>query len=180
MNKMNFTPFPNLTTKRLALRQVKAEDENEMYILKSDKRIIKYVGYEAKTFEESRQYIHRINGDITKNECILWGIALKNKDKLIGTICFWNISEEDSRAEIGYELMPEYQGKGIMQEAAGAVIKYGFENMKLHSITAFPNPSNLKSVKLLERNNFIKGASFENEACFEQVTYTLTDKDIKS
>jgi len=161
MDKINFTPFPNLTTERLVLRQVKTEDENEFFILKSDKRILEFLDYKAKTFDEARQFLHKINDGIAKNEWILWAITLKNENKLIGTVCLWNINKEHSKAEIGYDLMPNYQGKGIMHEAVAAVVKYGFETMKLHSIVAFPNPNNLKSVKLLERNNFIKGGNFK-------------------
>lgn len=172
MGKLNFTPFPVLTTDVLNLRQVKASDENEFYILKSDKRILKYLGYKAKTFDEARQFLKKINDEISKNVWILWGITFKNNDKLIGTICFWNISSDYSKAEIGYELMPDCQGRGIMQEAMRAVINYGFNNMKLKTIEAFPNPENLKSVRLLERNNFVRGAGFNHDN-FEQVTYTL-------
>lgn len=177
MRGFNFTPFPVLKTENLILRQIKTDDENEFYILKSDKKILKYLGYRAKTFDEARQFLKKINEEISKNVWILWGITLKNEDKLIGSICFWNISSDYSKAEIGYELMPDYQGKGIMQESMMAVINYGFNNMKLKTIEAFPNPENLRSVRLLERNNFIRGASFNHDN-FEQVTYTLENKII--
>lgn len=177
MRGFNFTPFPVLKTENLILRQIKTDDENEFYILKSDKRILKYLGYRAKTFDEARQFLKKINEEISKNVWILWGITLKSEDKLIGSICFWNISSDYSKAEVGYELMPDYQGKGIMQESMMAVINYGFNNMKLKTIEAFPNPENLRSVRLLERNNFIRGASFNHDN-FEQVTYTLENKII--
>jgi [ribosomal protein S5]-alanine N-acetyltransferase len=77
-----------------------------------------------------------------KNEWINWAITLKSTNKLIGLICFWNISKEHSKAEIGYELMANYQGKGIMQEALTTVVEHGFANMKLHLIEAFPNQNN--------------------------------------
>ena len=133
---------------------------DEFFILKSDERLLKFYDAKAKTYEEARQFLHKINDEITKNEWILWGITFKNENKLIGSICFWNISKEQSKAEIGYELMLDQQGKGMMQEAIKAVIEYGFREMKLQLIEAFPNPDNLKSIKLLERNNFMRRASF--------------------
>ena len=182
MSKMNFTPFPNLVTERLNLRQIIIEDLDEFFILKSDERLLKYYDAKAKTYEEARQFFHKLNDGISKNEWIIWGIALKNVNKLIGSICYWNISEEQSKAEIGYELMHDWQGKGIMKEALKVVIEYGFHGMDLQLIEAFPNPKNLKSLKLLERNNFVKGANFietdtSNGKNLERVVYTLKNND---
>jgi len=80
---------------------------------------------------------------------------------LIGTIGFWNILTEHFRAEIGYLLDVDFQGKGIMQEALSKVVEYGFNIMKLHSIEANVNPGNISSTRLLERNNFIKEGYFK-------------------
>lgn len=172
MNEINFTPFPTLMTERLILRQITIEDLNEFFILKSDERLLKNYYAKAKTYEEARQFLHSINDGIDKNEWILWGITAKNENKLIGSICFWNISKEQSKAEIGYEMMFDWHGKGIMAEAVKAVIEYGFESMNLDSIEALPYLNNVKSIKLLERNNFIRGTSFkENDSSEEMVIY---------
>lgn len=161
MSKISFTPFPNLETERLKLRQITVADENEFHILKSNERILKYLNTKPKTLDEARRFLHKLNDEISRDECIIWGITFKNENKLIGSICFWNIIEEQSKAEIGYELMPEYHGKGIMSEAVKAVIEYGFENMKLDLIEALPYSENMKSVGLLERNHFIKRGNFK-------------------
>ena len=172
MNDINFTPFPTLVTERLILRQITTEDLNEFFILKSDERLLKDYYAKAKTYEEARKFIHKINDEISKNQWIDWGIALKNDNKLIGTICLWNISEEQSKAEIGYDLMFEHQGKGIMTEAVKPVIEYGFKSMELNLIEAVPYSNNMKSIKLLERYNFIRGTSFkENDSSEEMVIY---------
>jgi ribosomal-protein-alanine N-acetyltransferase len=174
MGKINFTPFPNLETERLKLRQITTEDLNEFFLLKSDERILRGYNAKAKTYEEAGQFLQRISEEISKNEWINWGITFKGENKLIGSICFWNIVEEQSKAEIGYELMPEYQGKGIMSEAVKAVIEYGFENMRLDWIEAVPYSENMKSARLLERNNFVKGESFkESDSSEIQVMYRL-------
>lgn len=180
----DFSLFPNLTTERLNLRQITVQDMNEFFILKSDERLLKYYDAKAKTYEEARQFLQKISDGISNNEWIVWGIALKDEDKLIGSICFWNICQEQSKAEIGYELMHNWQGKGIMQEAIKAVIEYGFQSMKLQLIEAFPNPNNAKSINLLERNNFIRGANFietdsSNGYILERVIYSLKNKDLE-
>jgi [ribosomal protein S5]-alanine N-acetyltransferase len=132
------------------------QDEQEIFFLRSDERVNKYlVAPIAQNVEEARAFINKINAGIIKNGGAYWGITLKNDNKLIGTICFWNISLEEDKAEIGYVLHPNLQGKGIMQEAIHKVIEYGFEKMKLGSIEAILNPGNLKSIVLLKRNGFV-------------------------
>jgi ribosomal-protein-alanine N-acetyltransferase len=43
MNKMKFSPFPNLSSERLNLRQVVLADENEILVLRSDGRVMKFL-----------------------------------------------------------------------------------------------------------------------------------------
>ncbi|HYG52862.1 MAG TPA: GNAT family protein, partial [Flavobacteriales bacterium] len=71
------------------------------------------------------------------------------------------LHKENYRAELGYMLNKHFHGKGIMLEATAAVIHYGFEIMKLHSIEALINPENHKSAKILERSGFRKEAHFK-------------------
>jgi ribosomal-protein-alanine N-acetyltransferase len=121
--------------------------------------------------KKAKQKLQSINEEIDRNESITWGIALKKSDKLVGTVCFWNISEKNFKAEIGYELLFDYQGKGIMQEAIKPVIRYGFEKMKLACIEAFPIPNHTKSISLLEKNGFIKERTNS-----EMIFFTLKHK----
>jgi len=58
-------------------------------------------------------------------------------------------------------LDPQLQGKGFMQEAMQVVLDHGFRVMKLHSVEANVNPRNIDSIKLLERNHFVKEAHFK-------------------
>lgn len=93
---MNFNPFPYLSTDRLHLRQLSRQDENETFILRSDERVLQYIDIpKAKTIDDAREFIDKINTYVLNNESILWAISLKNNTALIGTICFWNIDKEN-------------------------------------------------------------------------------------
>jgi len=164
---INFNPFPLIETGRLTLRQVQQSDVNGIFFLRSDKKVLKYLDREpAATIEEAALWIQKINDLEKNNNAVTWAITLKPDLTLIGTICFWNITKEHYRAEIGYALNPDHQSKGIMQEAMTAVLDYGFKIMKLHSIEANVNPNNLSSIKLLERNNFIREGYFKENYFF--------------
>lgn len=163
MIKFNFTPFPNLSTERFRLRQLRIEDDNEVFAIRSDENVAEYLDRpKAISIDDARQFIMKINDGIAKNVWIYWAIVPQNDNKLVGTICFWNISEDKSTAEIGFELSPDAQGKGIMQEVLPEIIKYGFEKMNLQAIEGDVDPQNIKSMKLMEKYGFVYVHKLEN------------------
>jgi ribosomal-protein-alanine N-acetyltransferase len=161
MEPFNFNPFPGLQTERLLLRKLVEQDENEIYQLRSDESISKYLTRPlCQSIDEARSFIQRINIGIENNESLYWAISLKNNPSLIGTICLWNISWEHERAEVGFELLPGFQKKGYMQEALTAVLDFVFNSMRLHSIEGVVAPDNRSSIKILEKNHFVREGYF--------------------
>ena len=133
MLQLNFDVFPLLNTERLLLREVSINDADEIFFLRSDKGLLRYLDkHPEKSVEETKIFIERIEENKKNADGVLWGITLKESDKVIGTICYWKMQKQHYRAEIGYVLNQAFHGKGIMQEAMQAVLKYGFEIMKLH------------------------------------------------
>ena len=182
MLTINFTPFPNLETERLLLRRVVKEDINEIFALRSNPETMKYIPrILAKTTEDALDHINMIDTKIENNEGINWAITLKNNSKLIGIIGHFRIKPEHYRAEIGYMLLPEFHGKGIIPEAIKEVVKYGFEIMKLHSIEAIIDPKNNASARVLEKSGFVKEAHLKENEYYEgrfldTVIYSLLNK----
>jgi len=155
MIDISFTPFPFLTTENYALRNLMPEDAQEIFALRSSDEINKYLDRpKANTLDDAQSFITKIINGIAENEAIFWVVTPKGGTRFLGSICLWKISREDAKAEIGYELLPENHGKGIMQEVIPRVIQFGFEEMTLQTIEAELSPRNLKSVRLLEKNNF--------------------------
>jgi ribosomal-protein-alanine N-acetyltransferase len=179
MLHLNFNPFPTLTSERLLLREVVPNDVNEIFFLRSNKTVLKFINMPLATAtEQAAQWIERITVAHKNNISINWGISLKEDSKIIGNICFWNISPEKDQAEIGYTLRPEFHGKGIMQETFTKVLEYGFDVMKLRRIEAYTSPHNSRSTALLERNNFIREKVIleedgSGEKRFENAIYVL-------
>ena len=165
--EINFNPFPTLTTERLLLRKLSIYDANEIYFLRSDERVNKYIDRpRAASLEDAYNFINKINHDIENNECIDWAITFKDDSELIGSICLWNFAIEENKTEVGYELLPDFQRKGIAQEALSAVINFGFEVMKLKTIEAYTHKENLQSTKLLEKFNFKRDLVAESKIDF--------------
>ena len=168
MPELNFSPFPELKTNRLLLRKMKVTDAPELLFLRSDEKVMQYIGREkTKTVEEAEGFIEKINVSVDANESIMWAIALLNDpDTMIGTICYWNILKDHYRAEVGYILHPNHWNKGMMKEALQTVIDFGFTKMNLHSIEGHINPGNVVSGILLEKCGFTREAYFKENFCF--------------
>lgn len=184
MLEINFEPFPILETTQLILRRVTNDDVNEVFELRSNPEIMKYIPRPlVKTNEEALDHIALIDSKIENNEGINWAITLKGNPKLIGIIGHYRIKPEHFRAEIGYVLLPEYHGKGIITEAIKCAVDYGFNVMGLHSIEAIIDPRNSASEKALQKNGFKKEAHLlENEfydgVFLDTVIYSLLKKNV--
>ncbi len=111
--------------------------------------------------------ISRIDDIIHANDGINWCIALKGETQMIGTISYHRVEKEYYRAEIGYILNSDYWKKGIISEAAAAIIDYGFNTMKLHSIEAQIDPRNKGSEEILKKFNFVKEAYYIENYFYE-------------
>ncbi|MGZ3821438.1 MAG: GNAT family N-acetyltransferase [Mucilaginibacter sp.] len=157
MIEINPSSFPELRTSRLVLRPFCIDDAKEIFMLRSDDRVNEFVDRaRATTIDDALQFINMILNAQNNGESILWAITLHDDPKLIGTILYWNIVKEKDEAEVGYELLPQYHGKGIMQEALSKVIEFGFEILGLKTIVADPKAGNERSIKLLEKCGFVK------------------------
>jgi [ribosomal protein S5]-alanine N-acetyltransferase len=151
-----FTPFPILTTERLTLRQLLINDEEGIFTLRSDNEINKYLDRPlSNTIEDARNFIHKVNENITKNISLYWAITLSDSNTVVGTICLYGFLDENESCEIGYELLTNFQGQGIMKEAAEKVIDHAFNTIKVQKMGAFFHRDNQRSINLLEKLLFI-------------------------
>ena len=161
MNVFSFLPFQNLESDRLILRQLTVNDVDEVFALRSNADTMKYIPRPlAITSDEALAHIKTIQQKIETNEGINWAITLRGNDKLIGIAGHYRIKWEHFRSEIGYMLLPEFDGQGIVTEVVKLLVDYGFNEMKMHSLEAVIDPRNIASARVLEKNNFIKEAHF--------------------
>ncbi|MDP2900504.1 MAG: GNAT family protein [Candidatus Bathyarchaeota archaeon] len=79
---------------------------------------------------------------------------LRETGEPVGTIGLYSYSEGNRRAEMGYDLLSEHWGGGLMTEAVEEVLRYGFEELNLNRVEATTEPENAASVRVLERAGF--------------------------
>jgi ribosomal-protein-alanine N-acetyltransferase len=154
--------FPEIETKRLKLRALVADDDAFIYKLRSHPDTFKYVDIVPyQDIQRAQRFIAAVQKDIETNEAFFWGIVNKESDEMVGTICLWNFEPQEGakvaagvKAELGYEVHPDYQGKGFAKEAIGGVIEYARAFSQLKTIDAITHKDNIPSIKVLERYAF--------------------------
>lgn len=152
---MNFPPFSILQTQRLNLRRTLKIDLEDILFLRSDQTVNKYIERSpAKTLKDTEDFFNKISNGFDKGKNINWTITFKDDDRMIGSICLWNFSEDKKIGEVGYDLKPQFHGQGIMTEALKTILNFGFEQLGLEKIEAFTHFQNESSNRVLIKNNF--------------------------
>lgn len=171
MHKNNFL---EITTERLFLRRLKQSDWEMISYLRSDKGVNKFVKRpNADSKEKALEFISKTNKGIDDQNLYYWTITEKNSPEMIGSICLWNLSKDRKTAEVGYDLSPKFQGKGIMNESLRSILEFGFKNLNLDFIEAYTQKNNESSKKLLERNGFILIPDKKDEDNHENIIYEI-------
>lgn len=148
--------LPILKTKRLILNQVKLSDVEEVFFSRSNAELMQYIKREPYTEKQQAvDFIEMIMKQVEDNVSVNWALRSSENGKMMGSICIWNFSEDRKTGELGYDLLPDFQGKGFMDEAVKAVINFGFNELNLTQIEAFTSQYNEASKALLLKNNFV-------------------------
>lgn len=167
LNDKVFETFPELRTDRLLLREIKEQDGNAIFKMRSNGRVNRFIPRPAMEEPQSgKELAVKTAEAFYRREVIGWAGLLRGKGDIIGTCGFNTIDFYNLRAEIGGELDIDYWGKHIALEAVGAIIDFGFRELGLKSIEAKVSPENRGSVHLLEYFGFEKEAHYKNRVYF--------------
>ena len=82
----------------------------------------------------------------------VWFICLKSGET-VGDLCFKGISPERA-TEIGYGILPEYEGKGYATEAVAAAVQWAFSQAEIDAVEAETDIENIASQRVLEKVGF--------------------------
>ncbi|MCE7040517.1 GNAT family N-acetyltransferase [Dyadobacter sp. CY312] len=146
--------FPTIKTDRLLLRQFVDGDLENVYTGLSNPDVIKYYGVSFDSLEATREQMVWF-ADLEKKETgIWWAVCSSDKNTFYGGIGFNNLCKEHRKAEIGFWLLPEFWGKGILKEAMPLVLNHAFTFHGLHRIEAFVESENQNCKIYLNKMSF--------------------------
>jgi [ribosomal protein S5]-alanine N-acetyltransferase len=150
--------FPTLETERLILRELVKEDAADLFSYFSKQEVMRYYGQEAfSSMGQVETIIRHFSDSYQNNRGIRWGIQRKGSKHVIGTLGLNNLVMSHKRAEIGYEIHPDYWRNGYTSEAVERVVSYALEELGLNRVGALIYMENDAS------NNLIKKLGFQHE-----------------
>jgi ribosomal-protein-alanine N-acetyltransferase len=151
LNK-RFLEKKQIETARLILRRICRTDAEDMFAYASLPCVTRYLTWqEHPDILHTKRYLAYLDTRYRVGQFFDFAIVLRDSGRMIGTIGFVSFDENNSIGEVGYVLHPDFWNQGIMTEALGALIRFGFEELSLHRIEATYMPENLASRRVMEK-----------------------------
>ncbi|MFQ6020265.1 MAG: GNAT family N-acetyltransferase, partial [Dehalococcoidia bacterium] len=142
-----------ITTTRLVLREFVTDDWPDVLAYQRDPRYLRLYAWTNRTEAEVRDLVQMFldqQADRPRRKFQL-AITLSDSGRLIGNCGLRRKPENDWEADIGFELAPEYWGRGYATEAALAIVDFGFRELGLHRISSWCIADNAASARVLEK-----------------------------
>ena len=106
--------------------------------------------------ETQQAQIRAAEEDAQRGLCARFIAFIEGSRDIVASVNLWNIRRGAIHcAIIGYSVDARYEGQGYATEAAGAVIRYAFEELNLHRLETSYQPTNERSGRVLRKLGFV-------------------------
>ncbi|MET1081137.1 MAG: GNAT family protein [Pseudomonas sp.] len=148
--------FPIFETARFRLREIQQADIEVVYLALSDPRVIAHYGVSCDSLEATQLQMDWFRELHEQQEGLWWGICRPEAPhSLLGACGFNDWERAHRRVELGYWLLPDHWGQGIIAECLVPVIVHAFTRMAVHRVEAVVEPDNRASARVLEKLGFV-------------------------
>ncbi|PLS17012.1 GNAT family N-acetyltransferase [Bacillus sp. M6-12] len=166
-----------IETDRLTIREFQPQDWKRVYEYTSNSLVMEYIPEGLFTEEDAMEFVKKNTGSKAEK----FPVILHKEDCLIGHIVFHKYFGEHTY-EIGWVFHPDFYNRGYASEAAYAVLKYAFEQLKVHRVIATCQPENTGSYRVMEkigmrREGFFKKCIPQGEKWRDEYYYAILDEE---
>jgi ribosomal-protein-alanine N-acetyltransferase len=143
-----------IKTSRLLLRPFVETDIENVFKGLSHPKIIKHYGISFDSLEATKEQMTWF-ANLEKNEAGAWFAVCSLDNKIFyGAGGLNDLNKEHQKAEVGFWLLPDFWGQGIMQEAMPRICAFGFDRLGLHRIEGFVEEENDNCKKAMAKLDF--------------------------
>lgn len=144
--------YKEFKTERLIIKPTSEQDTELIYELMNSPKFIKYVGdRKIGSIEDAEKYIQvKMLPQLKNLGYSNYTIVRKSDNQKIGTCGLYD-REGLEGIDIGFGLLPEYEGYGYAYESVKRLKKAAFEDFDITEINAIATKNNTSSHKLLEK-----------------------------
>jgi RimJ/RimL family protein N-acetyltransferase len=166
---MSEAAFTQIESERLRIRRFKDSDLVPFMAYRNDPEVAHYQSWDSCDEQEARAFIREAGSAQPGVPGEWFGFTIESKETqdLIGECALRVDEEEPYRAEIGFTLAREHQGKGFASEAISRLLDYAFNALGLHRVVAIADCRNVPSVALLERVGMRREGQFLENVWFK-------------
>ena len=159
-----------ILTERLCLRAYREDDLENMFRLRSNPDVVKFLYGEPMIREEAPEALARhmtaprfdADGDELK-----LAVERRSDGAYLGNLKLQILSIEHLQGEIGYVFDPLYHGKGYAREAATAALDLGFRHFGMRRISGHCDARNTASWRLMQKLGMRREAHFRESEFFK-------------
>lgn len=139
-------------TERLTLKPVSTDDVELIYRLYNEPKFIEFIGdRNIRTLEAAEKFItEKFLPHIKQFGFGNYVIIRKSDGEKLGTVGVFGREGLDVH-DIGFALLPEFEGEGYAFEAANRLFEAAFSELGLKKISAITTHGNFRSQKLIEK-----------------------------
>lgn len=175
----------NIYGEHIVLRAITEEDAQLLLQMINDPDTERMLGGTSFPVSLSAQqsWIQRQSSNNDVLRCI---IAERSREEVgLGTVILTDIDQKNGSAQVHIKLgVVNCRGKGYGTDALNTIVKYAFEEMRLHCIYADVLEYNTASQKLFEKCGFhkdgvLRGRIFKGGNYINVVTYSCLEEDMK-
>lgn len=154
-----------LAGKRVYIRKLKYSDAEDIYKNVNDKEVVRCTLNIPHPYPKKGaiQFIRKTRYKSKKRKEYVFGIILKEENRLIGMVGLHRIDWKNKNSELGYWIGKNYWNKGLVTEAVSLILDFAFSQLKLHKVYAKLFEKNIGSRRVLEKSGFKLEGSFKEQ-----------------
>lgn len=173
-----------LTGDGVRLRDLTAEDFDDFFAIVGDDRVTSWMAFDSHTPESGRAMLDGIleRSSRTDRPDYMLAVTRLDDDRVIG---FARLAPGIHRgAKLGYAIGADHWGRGHATDASRTMLKFAFDQLDLHRVTAAIGPENVASVAVAKRLGFsyeghLRDHVFTNNAWRDSLLYSLLATELR-
>ncbi len=181
MKKQNFWQDDNVK-----LRLIKERDSEVFLEMLTDTklRISTEGGLELPATLEKAEGFIMYTEDVVEKQNELWFTIMDLEEEIVGFSAINHVNTKDGTARFQITILPEYRRKGYAKSATSILLKYAFDERRLHKVSCFLPEENEDGKQFLTAMGFAYEATrkevfHRNGKFYNQCHFGITDVDVK-
>lgn len=166
-----------IETERLRIRPTSLVDVNQIHEMLSDEDTMKFFVEGTYSRDKVKEFINR-----NQKETHHFTVVLKSSNRIVGKISYnpWFMKKTK---EIGWIFFKTATNNGYCTEAAKAIMKYAFEEERIHRLIATCDPRNIASIRICEKlgmkleGEFKESIFVKDETWWDELHYGILESE---